>query len=591
MAQTIDSVSGGSSRGLVFTVGNAVVRTEENAVDGPQGPVHLEPKVMQVLTILHRHAGTVVTRGAIIDEVWGGHSGSDEGLSRAVSILRKALGPEGRKLIETVPKRGYLLRLRAGARSAPAAARIRLAVIPFEAPVTEDAAGLPAEFVVDELLRAFNLVSSLQIVAQHYEPTTAADAATVKQTGQLLGATHLAICSVTGRHPEVIVELRLGDCVTGEELCSLRTAGPASALSTLCRALSRDVAQALQAELPGEAPEIADLRARSFSRRAIELFVKGRALANNPWGEHHLKRAVELLSDAVDLDPDFAEAWAVLSYANVMLPMYEPTVRESLFLDAAAQAAERAIQIDGRDPICLTTLAAIHQIRKNYELASRLTEKSLELAPRNSRVLFFRGYHLGVIGRTVEAIECLQEAVDLDPRSGLHVMNLAQAQLNAGANAKAEQLAMRSLELGYQPAVFALADAMCANGKQRDAAELLVSVREVLAPFIAEPAIVDRWELLVRAAYEQDPDSQREARSFLELLFRSPDVVMGSVTPGVLQHVAGPDLFFQVMSRREFVGSPMILFRMWSQHPSCVAIRHDPGFEHFKVLMGLSGAL
>ncbi|MAK62766.1 MAG: hypothetical protein CMK09_17490 [Ponticaulis sp.] len=71
----------------------------------------IEPKVMQVLCELAARPGEVVGRQHMIETIWQVSYGGDESLTRAISILRKTLG-EGeasRRLIETVPRRGYRL--------------------------------------------------------------------------------------------------------------------------------------------------------------------------------------------------------------------------------------------------------------------------------------------------------------------------------------------------------------------------------------------------------------------------------------------------------------------------------------------------
>ncbi|MFQ5564212.1 MAG: winged helix-turn-helix domain-containing protein, partial [Parvularculaceae bacterium] len=72
---------------------------------------HLEPKVMDVLCALAARPGEVVSRQELIDKVWGVEFGGDEGLTRAISILRKVFddAPGESQIIETVPKRGYRL--------------------------------------------------------------------------------------------------------------------------------------------------------------------------------------------------------------------------------------------------------------------------------------------------------------------------------------------------------------------------------------------------------------------------------------------------------------------------------------------------
>lgn len=96
-----------------FRVGAHVVDPRANTIAGPSGSQSVEPKVMDVLLELCARQGEVVSREALIDAVWGVHHGADESLTRAISLLRKALeaGPQGRRAIETFSKRGYRLNL------------------------------------------------------------------------------------------------------------------------------------------------------------------------------------------------------------------------------------------------------------------------------------------------------------------------------------------------------------------------------------------------------------------------------------------------------------------------------------------------
>lgn len=92
-------------------VGKAKLDFDAHQIIGPKKTHAIEPKVMEVLRVLVDNAGQVVTREDIIDQVWGVGYGGDERLSRAISLLRKALGDKrGKKaLIQTIPKTGYKL--------------------------------------------------------------------------------------------------------------------------------------------------------------------------------------------------------------------------------------------------------------------------------------------------------------------------------------------------------------------------------------------------------------------------------------------------------------------------------------------------
>jgi DNA-binding winged helix-turn-helix (wHTH) protein len=76
-----------------------------NALVGPEGEVHIEPKVMQVLEMLAESPGEVVGRDELLDKLWAGRAMSDEPPTRCIASLRQTLGyaPKDPKYIQTIP--------------------------------------------------------------------------------------------------------------------------------------------------------------------------------------------------------------------------------------------------------------------------------------------------------------------------------------------------------------------------------------------------------------------------------------------------------------------------------------------------------
>src|ERR1700759_2080807 len=69
----------------------------------------LEPRLMHLFCILAEHNGKLVTRELLTKEVWDNYGNADEGLTQAISYLRKVFNDDDKILIETVPKKGYVL--------------------------------------------------------------------------------------------------------------------------------------------------------------------------------------------------------------------------------------------------------------------------------------------------------------------------------------------------------------------------------------------------------------------------------------------------------------------------------------------------
>jgi len=74
-----------------------------------ESETHLEPRLMLLLCLLSKNVGKVVSREYLIKEIWNDYGGADEGLTQAISFLRRIIGDKNKKIIETVPKKGYIL--------------------------------------------------------------------------------------------------------------------------------------------------------------------------------------------------------------------------------------------------------------------------------------------------------------------------------------------------------------------------------------------------------------------------------------------------------------------------------------------------
>jgi DNA-binding winged helix-turn-helix (wHTH) protein len=69
----------------------------------------LEPRLIEILHILAKNEGKLVSREMLISKIWDNYGGAEDGLNQGISILRKALADTNKQMIETVPKKGYIL--------------------------------------------------------------------------------------------------------------------------------------------------------------------------------------------------------------------------------------------------------------------------------------------------------------------------------------------------------------------------------------------------------------------------------------------------------------------------------------------------
>lgn len=97
--------------GTHFRIGEWLVDMPQRVASKDGIEHHLSPRAMSVLGILLSNAGEVVTRSALLDEVWHGMIVTDDVLTQCISELRATFGDRRsqRRYIKTIPKRGYVL--------------------------------------------------------------------------------------------------------------------------------------------------------------------------------------------------------------------------------------------------------------------------------------------------------------------------------------------------------------------------------------------------------------------------------------------------------------------------------------------------
>ena len=88
-------------------------------------PVPLTPKVFEVLRVLVQNSGRLVEKEELLKEIWPDSFVEEANLNRSVSVLRKALGEDPSRYIQTVPKRGYRFVAQVTARRARESGAVR----------------------------------------------------------------------------------------------------------------------------------------------------------------------------------------------------------------------------------------------------------------------------------------------------------------------------------------------------------------------------------------------------------------------------------------------------------------------------------
>jgi TolB-like protein/DNA-binding winged helix-turn-helix (wHTH) protein/Tfp pilus assembly protein PilF len=157
-------------------------------------------------------------------------------------------------------------------------------------------------------------------------------------------------------------------------------------------------------------------RLRPVNVRAQDAYLRGRFLWNKRTLDS-LTKSIAHFQDAIKADPKFAEAYAALGDAHVLLSSYGGDGPAGS-LQKAQEAAERALQLGGGLAEAHTVLGAVRTDR-DWDWPGAETEyrQALRLNPSYPTARHWYSLHLSRLGRTEEAEVEIQRAHALDPLS------------------------------------------------------------------------------------------------------------------------------------------------------------------------------
>ncbi len=160
-----------------------------------------------------------------------------------------------------------------------------------------------------------------------------------------------------------------------------------------------------------------------------------------------MTRARECLEQATALDPGYAAAHSALGmYFSALAVIGVMPAHEATALQRAA--VQKALSID---PTLAEGLAALGWIASAYDYDWKEAERLFRLAmasnPMTPKVHWYAGHYLLSLGRTTEAIEEMERALESDPLNVAYRRSLACCLLGAGREADAAKECGRMLEL------------------------------------------------------------------------------------------------------------------------------------------------
>src|SRR5690348_5023007 len=92
---------------MLYAFGSCTLDTGKRLLIRDEQPITLAPKTFDLLVVLIESGGRVLSKTELMQSLWPDTFVEETNLSFQISTLRKALGANGPKWIEIVPKHGY----------------------------------------------------------------------------------------------------------------------------------------------------------------------------------------------------------------------------------------------------------------------------------------------------------------------------------------------------------------------------------------------------------------------------------------------------------------------------------------------------
>lgn len=178
---------------------------------------------------------------------------------------------------------------------------------------------------------------------------------------------------------------------------------------------------------------------------AYNAYVQGRYLWNKRT-QDNLMRAVEYFERAIELDPDYALAYAGLADAWGVLPSNTGYPTEEAVVKAK-EAAARALEIDNQLAEAHASMGLAHMVEADYDAAEPEYLRAIELNPGYAYAHFWYSLTLAEMGRHEEGIRELEAAYELDPLSVVILSALLVEKAETGALDEAAELFERAVDI------------------------------------------------------------------------------------------------------------------------------------------------
>jgi TolB-like protein/Tfp pilus assembly protein PilF len=277
-------------------------------------------------------------------------------------------------------------------------------------PLANLSGGAEAEYLGDglaeEITNALARVRSLRVAARTSAFAYRGRSVDIRQIGRELGVGAVLEGSVRRGDGALRVTVQLIDVASGYHLWSERYDRPMQDVLAIQDEIARSVTQALRVILT-ESERHALARLPTRDPAAYEYYLRGRQFFHQT-RRRSLQYALQLFTEAIAIDPEFALAHAAIADCCSLLHMYYPAAAPELA--QADVASRRALEVDPDLPEAHAARAfALYQLGRHDESAVEF-ETAIRMGPSLAEARHFYARLCFQLGRPDEAARWFEDA-------------------------------------------------------------------------------------------------------------------------------------------------------------------------------------
>jgi serine/threonine protein kinase/tetratricopeptide (TPR) repeat protein len=348
--------------------------------------------------------------------------------------------------------------------------RIRsIAVLPFLNAGADPNIEYLADGVTEGIIGSLSRVPDLRVMARSTVFSYKGREINAQKVGKELNVDAVLVGRVAQRGDTLTIQTDLVGVSDGSELWGDQFNRKVSDLIAMQGDIAKEIYDNLRPRLTGgEATQVA--KHDTENAEAYQLYLQG-LFYWNKWTEEGFRKAIDYFNQAVEKDPNYAQAYAGLADTYNFLGESGYMAPHQVWQNAKS-AAMQAVKLDDSLPEAHISLALV---RESYDWdwngAESEFKRAIQLNSNSASGHQWYGDFLMRMGRFDEARMELKKAQDLDPLSLLTNTSLGRLlYFTRQYDAAAQQLTKTlDMDAKFVPAQHAIESAYAQNGKYREA--------------------------------------------------------------------------------------------------------------------------